>query len=125
MEAAARVLGETPQVRFARPPYGDLSQSFLQLCQERGLVPTFWTTGWGFASSKFGPVLDSTQAGDIILMHLRPADLDNLEQALPALRQKRIHPVTMSRFYDVVNNPSRYPVRAAPNYRLGVLPYPE
>ena len=46
MDALREVLDEEPVVRFARPPFGNASPSFLYMCTARGVVPTMWSTGF-------------------------------------------------------------------------------
>ncbi len=98
MDAVEKVLGCTPIVRFARPPYGDLSASFLDLCKEKNLLAVLWTNSWGYSTEVVLPVLQQTHPGDIILLHLRAVDLDNLELAIPILFAHRLHAVLLSAF---------------------------
>jgi len=98
LAAAEHALGMIPEIRFARPPYGDLSYSFLDLCAEKSLVATLWSNSWGYSSETVGPVLHQTRSGDIILLHLRIGDLDNLELAVPVLQAKHLQPVTLASF---------------------------
>jgi peptidoglycan/xylan/chitin deacetylase (PgdA/CDA1 family) len=110
--ALYQVLGAKPPVRFARPPFGNLSPSFLNMCSARGLVATMWSTGFG------GPVeigvhaAERAQNGDIVLMHLReqPAipsinqeesrDMTITAKVLPYFTERGIECVTLSQLYD-------------------------
>jgi hypothetical protein len=100
LDALREVLGEEPDVHFARPPFGNTSRSFLTMCVQRGLVPTMWSTGWG------GPTEDvvtntvpKIQQGDIVLLHTRPEDMDTTVDALPELATRGIQPVTLKSLY--------------------------
>lgn len=100
LDALTSVLETDPQVRFARPPFGITSDSFLEMCAARGLVPTMWSTGWGGPTER---VIISTvpklRRGDIVLLHTRPEDMDTTNLALPELYARGIAPVTLSRLY--------------------------
>ena len=100
LEALRDVLGEEPVVRFARPPFGNTSPSFLNMCAKRGVVPTMWSTGWGGPTeSVVNYTVPKIQRGDVVLLHTRIEDMDTTEKALPDLAERRIEPVTMSRLY--------------------------
>lgn len=99
-DALREVIKEEPQVRFARPPFGNTSPSFLHMCAVRGLVPTMWSTGWGGETEKvINYILPRIQPGDIVLVHTRIEDMDTTELALPALKSLNLQAVTMSRLY--------------------------
>lgn len=98
--ALQTVLGIEPEVRFARPPFGNISSSFTYMCKQHGLVPTMWSTGWG------GPTKDilnytvpKVQPGDIVLLHTRPEDIATTEKALPELANLGFQAVTMTSLY--------------------------
>lgn len=100
LEALREVLGAEPSVRFARPPYGNTSSSFLYMCAQRGLVPTMWSTGWGGPTeSVVAYTVPKIQPGDIVLLHTRPEDMDTTADALPELDERGIQPVTLTRLY--------------------------
>lgn len=111
-EALYQVLGSQPQVRFARPPYGNLSGSFLNMCALRGKVATMWSTGFGGAVDVGVTAAKRSRYGDIALMHTRnqPAiqaikqeeswDMTITEEILPYFADKGIECVTMSHLYD-------------------------
>jgi len=100
MEVLREVLGEEPQVRFARPPFGNTSSSFLYMCTKRGVVPTMWSTGWGGPTeSVVSYTVPKIKRGDIVLLHTRPEDMDTTADALPELSERSIQPVTLSRLY--------------------------
>lgn len=100
LDALHQVLGKEPTVRFARPPFGNTSPSFLQMCALRGLVPTMWSTGWGGPTeSVVNYTVPKIQRGDIVLLHTRIEDMDTSEKALPELTTRGIQAVTMSQLY--------------------------
>jgi len=100
LDALHEVLGVEPLVHFARPPFGNLSKSFLYMCAKRGLVPTMWSTGWGGPTeSVVTYTVPKIQSGDIVLLHTRPEDMETTADALPVLAQYGIQPVTLSRLY--------------------------
>jgi peptidoglycan/xylan/chitin deacetylase (PgdA/CDA1 family) len=100
MNALREVLDEEPMVRFARPPFGNTSPSFLYMCTQRGLVPTMWSTGWGGPTeSVVNYTVPKIRRGDVVLLHTRIEDMDTSEKALPELAERDIQPVTMSRLY--------------------------
>ena len=100
MEALRNVLGKEPVVHFARPPYGNTSQSFLYMCTQRRLVPTMWSTGWGGPTeSVITYTVPKIQRGDVVLLHTRQEDIDTTLDALPELAERDIRVVTMSHLY--------------------------
>ena len=100
LDALREVLGQEPVVRFARPPYGNTSASFLYMCAQRGLVPTMWSTGWGGPTeSVVNYTVPKIRRGDIVLLHTRPEDMETTADALPELAERGIQPVTLSRLY--------------------------
>jgi peptidoglycan/xylan/chitin deacetylase (PgdA/CDA1 family) len=111
-DALYQVLGSQPEVRFARPPYGNLSGSFLTMCTLRGKVATMWSTGFGGAVDVGVTAARRARFGDVALMHTRnqPAipeikqeeswDMTITEEILPYFADSGIECVTMSRLYD-------------------------
>ncbi|MFZ5912378.1 MAG: polysaccharide deacetylase family protein [Chloroflexota bacterium] len=100
LDALREVLKTEPVIRFARPPFGNASPSFLAMCAVYGLTPTMWSTGWG------GPTDDvvkytvpKLRNGDIVLMHTRIEDVETTALALPEVQARGIEPVGMSRLY--------------------------
>ena len=110
--ALYQVLGAQPRVRFSRPPYGNLSGSFLNMCTLRGQVATMWSTGFGGTVDVGVTAAMRSRYGDIALMHTRnqPAipeirqeesrDMDITAKILPYFAGEGIECVTMSRLYD-------------------------
>ena len=101
LDALREVLGIDPQVRFARPPFGNVSQPFLNLCKARGLVCTMWSWGWGDISSddSMANIVPKTKNGDIVLMHTRTVDWETSEQGMPWLTDHGISAVTLRELY--------------------------
>jgi len=110
--ALYQVLAGQPEVRFARPPYGNLSGSFLNMCARRGQVATMWSTGFGGAIDVGVTAAKRARGGDIALMHTRdqpaiPAikqeeswDMTITAEILPWFSSEGIACVTLSRLYD-------------------------
>jgi peptidoglycan/xylan/chitin deacetylase (PgdA/CDA1 family) len=107
MSTMQRVLGFEPRVRFARPPYDDLSLSFQELCLQRGLVATLYSAG--FESAKMADSLRLASRavnGDIVQMHTYQDpphgrfDVDITAKAVPYLAERGFTLVTMSQLYD-------------------------
>lgn len=92
----SQVLDRTPEVRFARPPYGDMSSSFMNLCCERSLVPVMWSSNWGGIHRRRYREVEQVQNGDIVLLHIRQQDVENARAALPIIKEKRLRVVTLS-----------------------------
>jgi len=100
LNALRLVLGVEPVIRFARPPYGNTSRSFLYMCAQRNLVPTMWSTGWGGPTENVvAYTVPKIQAGDIVLLHTRPEDIATTADALPDLAERGIQPVSLTRLY--------------------------
>lgn len=95
-EVYSQVLGDKPVIRFARPPFGDLSYSFLNLCAKNELTPAMWSISWGKTFTDMKPEVKKIIKGDIILLHVRNPDVDNLRHALPFLRGTGLRMVTLS-----------------------------
>ncbi len=95
-ETLAEATGDAPAVRFARPPYGDASYSFREFCQSEQLTLVMWSANWGGARDTVMRGLASAQAGDIVLLHGRFPDVENLEPALALVLHLRLCQVTLS-----------------------------
>jgi peptidoglycan/xylan/chitin deacetylase (PgdA/CDA1 family) len=101
-----QVLGSEAAVHFARPPYDDLSRSFLELCKERALVATLYSAGFEAANMVESMRLVSRAVnGDIVQMHTYQDppngrfDVDISAKAVPYLAQKGFTLVSMSELY--------------------------
>ena len=100
VDALRQVLEIDPVVRFARPPYGNTSPSFLTMCDARGVVPTMWSTGWGGPTeSVVTSTVPKIRHGDIVLLHTRPEDMETTAESLPELEMRAIQPVTLTQLY--------------------------
>jgi len=101
LDALRTVLAKDIPVHFARPPFGNVSPPFLDLCAARGLVCTMWSWGWG------GTVLDDTvkytiprtKNGDIVLLHTRSFDADVSGPGFAWLNSQNIQAVTLRQLY--------------------------
>lgn len=109
MGTLRKVLGKEPQVHFARPPYDDLSLSFLELCRRRGMVATLYSAGFESADMDESMRLASKATnGDIVQMHTYQDpphgryDVDITAKAVPYLKEQGFTLVTMSELYDGV-----------------------
>jgi peptidoglycan/xylan/chitin deacetylase (PgdA/CDA1 family) len=96
LAACADAIQEQPQVRFARPPYGDISRSFEDMCSERDLSIAMWSTDWAGAWDDARRRVAAVQPGDIVLVHTRDQDIENLEMALSVLAGQPLGFVTLS-----------------------------
>ncbi len=102
-----KALGEKAEVRFARPPYDDLSTSFLELCKTRGLVATMFSTTFEALSVPDSLVLAGrAQNGDIVQMHTyqdpphNRFDVDITASVVPYLAEQGFQLATLSQLYD-------------------------
>jgi peptidoglycan/xylan/chitin deacetylase (PgdA/CDA1 family) len=100
LEALTKVLGSEPKVRFGRPTFGSLSQSFDVVCSEYGLVNTMWSTGWGGVLEDGLRAAQKSKNGDIVLLHIRTQDTETSCEAYPWLRENNWGVVTLSKLYD-------------------------
>ena len=98
--AAKEATGTELRVRFARPPFGELSYSFLNMCSQNNLNAAMWTNSWGMADVYYEQEKKRVQKGDIILFHIRYQDLENAKNALSFFLSRSLNPVTMSELYD-------------------------
>jgi peptidoglycan/xylan/chitin deacetylase (PgdA/CDA1 family) len=95
-EVYSQVVGDKPVVHFARPPFGDLSYSFLNLCAKKELTPAMWSVNWGKTFKDMQAEVKKIIKGDVILLHIRNPDVDNLRHALPFLHRSDLQMVTLS-----------------------------
>ncbi len=109
MARLRRALGTEPKVHFARPPYDDLSLSFLELCQQRGMVATLYSAGFESPDMAESMRLASKAVnGDIVQMHTYQDpprgryDVDITARAVPYLAEQGFTLVSMSQLYDGV-----------------------
>jgi len=100
-DALRQVTQTETDVRFARPPYGNGSPQFLEMCRARGLVCTMWSWGWGGTNSAetLRYIVPKTKYGDVVLMHTRTIDVETIEAALPWALSQNLGMVTMRELY--------------------------
>lgn len=67
--------------KYARAPGGYFSTNFMKLCTARELVPI----GWNRTVDTIGEGQPLIHAGDILLMHATPQDVQTLQQSLDHL----------------------------------------
>ena len=98
--ALYQVTESKPPVRFARPPYGNLSPSYQKMCVEYGLVATMWSASWGGELDLAQKNIEAVEFGDIVLFHIGWQDVDtNTPFALSLLEERSVRAVTMSELY--------------------------
>ena len=95
-----QVTESRPPIRFARPPFGNLSPSYQNMCAERGLVATMWSASWGGELALAKKNIEVVENGDIVLMHTNSQDVSvNTPFGLSLLAARNIRAVTMSELY--------------------------
>ncbi|MBI3739201.1 MAG: polysaccharide deacetylase family protein [Chloroflexi bacterium] len=106
LNALTQVLGMQPTVHFARPPYDIISDPFMYMCEQRGLVATLYSIGGGGPSSYVMNAIRKYQNGDIIQFHTREQpdsqDMTSTSQAIPFFDSLGVQCVTLSQLYDGV-----------------------
>ena len=100
LAALHQVTESRPQVRFARPPFGNLSPSYQEMCVEYGLVATMWSASWGGELALAQKNIEAVEYGDVVLFHIGWGDVDiNTPFALALLEERGFRAVTMSELY--------------------------
>ncbi len=117
LAAAVKAVDTEPQVHFARPPFGELSYSFLNMCKQNNLMAAMWTDSWGMADVFFEKEKELSQKGDIILFHIRFQDLENARVALPYFLGRGLGPVTLTELYTLGRQSSNGQPACLPNPR--------
>lgn len=79
----SNTLGSDPVIKFARPPFGDLSRNFYNLCYLQNLAIIMWSQNWSLVHKTKFLELSTTQNGDIVLFHIREQDIKNFEDCIP------------------------------------------
>ena len=102
-----QVLGFQPDIRFAKPPYDDISPSFEILCNERNMVLTMYSIGYeGLTVGDGLKAATRTQNGDIAQMHTYEdpnkgrLDASISAKVIPYLAEQGFGLVTMTELYD-------------------------
>ena len=100
LAALHQVTESHPPVRFARPPYGNLSISYREMCAARGLIPTLWSASWGGVLALTRKNMDAMEYGDVILLHIGYQDVEvNSPVGFSLLESRGIRAVTLSELY--------------------------
>jgi hypothetical protein len=112
LNALTQVLDAQPTVRFARPPFNIISEPFLYMCSERGLVCTQYSIGGGGPAAYVMNAIRKFQNGDIIQFHTRDQpgiraknqaesrDMVSTSEAIPFIDSLGVQCVTLSQLYD-------------------------
>jgi peptidoglycan/xylan/chitin deacetylase (PgdA/CDA1 family) len=104
--ALSGVLGAEPTVHFARPPYDIISQPFMYMCGQRGLVATLFSIGGGGPAAYVMNAVRRFQNGDIVQFHTREQpdsqDMTSTAQAIPFFSGLGVQCVRLSTLYDDV-----------------------
>ncbi len=114
LDAATAAWGDEPTVRFARPPYADLSDSFRDLCLEKGLVLGWWTRDWSYSTSLGPDPAAALQPGDIGLLHPSSTALQMTAEVLDWLPRLGLRGVGMSVLYEAWLDPEAYAAEEVP-----------
>lgn len=122
LEAATAAWGDEPEVCFARPPYADLSDSFRDLCAERGLVLGWWTHDWSQSTSLGPHPTAALGPGDIGLLHPSSTALQMTAEVLDWLPRLGLRAVGMSRLHEAWLDPEAYAALAAPLMAVADMP---
>ncbi len=100
LAALYQVTESRPAVRFARPPYGNLSPSYQKMCVERGLVAAMWSASWGGELALTKKNIAKAENGDVVLLHISSQDVNtNTPYIFSFLKAHGLRSVTMSRLY--------------------------
>lgn len=94
--ALSIVTSKEVSIRFARPPYGDLSRNFLRVCRERNITPVMWSANWSMSHKTSYQEVEEVKNGDIVIFHVRHQDIENLRNILPILQKKAMRAVGLS-----------------------------
>ena len=107
MDVLHQVVGFQPDIRFAKPPYDDISPSFEALCNARNLVLTMYSIGYEGQTVQDGlNAAAHTQNGDIAQMHTYEdpkqgrLDASISAKVIPYLAGQGFGLVTMRQLYD-------------------------
>lgn len=90
------ITNEDLEIKFARPPYGDLGWKFLNLCCNQNLTIVMWSQNWALLHKTNFRELNAVQSGDIILMHLRKQDIQNFKDCIPLVHEMGLKMVNLT-----------------------------
>ena len=89
----------TTNIRLFRPPFGDYDQTTLRAVHDCGLRAAFyWSETVNNGTVFYQTSLHQIQAGDIILMHFRPAFLADVIAALTAIHNAGLTPALLESY---------------------------
>jgi peptidoglycan/xylan/chitin deacetylase (PgdA/CDA1 family) len=90
----ARTFGRQPE--FFRPPYGDYDQTTLKAVHDCGLKAAFhWSETVNYGRVNYQTSVHRVRPGDIILMHFRPAFVQDVLAALTAIQDAGLTPALL------------------------------
>ena len=85
--------------RFFRPPYGNYDQNTLRAVHDCGLQAAFnWAETVNGGKVYYQTAVHKIQPGDIILMHFRPAFVDDVIAALNAIHEAGLTPALLENY---------------------------
>ncbi|BFU45283.1 polysaccharide deacetylase family protein [Krasilnikovia sp. MM14-A1004] len=83
-------------MRFFRPPYGNYDQNTLRAVHDCGLQAAFyWSETVNKGKVRYQTPVHRIQPGDIILMHFRPAFVQDVTAALRAIHDAGLTPALL------------------------------
>ncbi len=84
------------QPEYFRPPFGDYDQTTLRAVHDCGLKAAFnWSETVNYGKVNYQTSLHRIQPGDIILMHFRPAFVNDVLAALNAIHNAGLTPALL------------------------------
>ncbi|WP_448334762.1 polysaccharide deacetylase family protein [Bellilinea sp.] len=101
--ALTKILGEETVIKYARPPFGDISWNFLRLCCNQNLSVVMWSQNWSLVHKNNFLELKSTQNGDIVLFHIRKQDIQNFKDCVPRVRDLGFRMVNLTSLFEEKN----------------------
>jgi peptidoglycan/xylan/chitin deacetylase (PgdA/CDA1 family) len=87
------------KMRFFRPPFGDYDQNTLKAVHDCGLQAAFyWSETVNNGTVYYQTAQHRVQPGDIILMHFRPAFVNDVIAALTAIHNAGLTPALLENY---------------------------
>jgi peptidoglycan/xylan/chitin deacetylase (PgdA/CDA1 family) len=84
------------KITFVRPPFGDYDQTTLRVAHDCGLKAAFyWSETVNGGKVYYQTSVHKIRAGDIILMHFRPAFVNDVIAALTAIHDAGLTPALL------------------------------
>ncbi len=90
--------------RYARAPYGEFTESFLGMCENKGLTPYFWSADSGSLENNI-----PLSRGNILLLHVTDRDLGLMRDEL-SLASRDLRAASISCIEDENYCPAAYPL---------------